>query len=137
MNLVTESCTALTKALPACHLLVYSSLLGTELYQSFVMTKVCYIALPRSAFRTLQKRVFPVYFRAQVALVLLSAVTFPPAGIFGLAINRADWIPHLVAAVTAVLNLGVYEPQTRQCMIGVAHQGKSPRPEMSVKRRLC
>ncbi|KAL2192839.1 hypothetical protein P885DRAFT_5136, partial [Corynascus similis CBS 632.67] len=59
------------------HLLFYSTLLGTELFQSFVNTKVCFVALPRSAFTTLQKRIFPIYFWAQTTLITLSALTFP------------------------------------------------------------
>ncbi|KAK4168254.1 putative mitochondrial outer membrane protein [Cladorrhinum sp. PSN259] len=108
--------------LPPCHLIVYSTLLGTQLYQTFVMTKVSYNALSRPAFRTLQKRVFPLYFKAQACLVLLNAITFPASGPGGLATNKADWIPHLIAGVTAILNLSIYEPRTRRSMIQVAHQ---------------
>ncbi|OTA89068.1 hypothetical protein M434DRAFT_23514 [Hypoxylon sp. CO27-5] len=77
------------------HLLSYSTLLGTELYQSFVVTKICYQALPRSAFNTLQKRVFPIYFRSQALLLLLTA---------------------------SLLNLTIYGPRTRQIMIDRIHQ---------------
>ncbi len=51
--------------LPRLHLLFYATLLGAELFQTFILTKVSFHALPRSAFITLQKRLFPVYFRAQ------------------------------------------------------------------------
>ncbi|KAL2050415.1 hypothetical protein ABVK25_009249 [Lepraria finkii] len=60
--------------------MLYGTLPGTELYQSFVMTKICYDALPMPAFTTLQKRVFPVYFRLQSLLFLLTAATHPPYG---------------------------------------------------------
>lgn len=105
------------------HLLFYSTLLGTELYQTFVNTKVCYIALPRSAFTTLQKRIFPIYFRGQTALLFLSAITFPPHGPLSLVQRKADWIPFAVASLTAVLNCLVYGPRTQKAMVDCVHQG--------------
>ncbi|KAK3998157.1 hypothetical protein QBC44DRAFT_376027 [Cladorrhinum sp. PSN332] len=122
MPVSTYMSSLLGKLLPPCHLLIFSTLLGTELYQTFVMTKVSYNALPRSAFRTLQKRVFPIYFKTQATLLLLNAITFPSGGVWGLSTNKADWIPHLVAGITAILNLSIYEPRTRRSMILVAHQ---------------
>jgi hypothetical protein len=105
------------------HLLFYSTLLGTELFQTFVNTKICYMALPRSAFTTLQKRLFPIYFRGQTILLLLTAVTFPPRGLLSLVEHRADWIPYTLAGVTAVLNLVVYGPRTQMAMVDCIHQG--------------
>ncbi|KAL6157329.1 hypothetical protein ACJQWK_07225 [Exserohilum turcicum] len=55
--------TLLSAVLPPCHLLAYSTLLGTELYQTFVMTKVAHRALARPSFVNLQKRVFTIYFK--------------------------------------------------------------------------
>ncbi|KAK0707823.1 hypothetical protein B0H67DRAFT_588700 [Lasiosphaeris hirsuta] len=104
------------------HLLFYSALLGTELYQTFVMTKVCYEVLPRSAFTTLQKHIFPLYFRGQTALLLLTAVTIPPHSFYSITRSKQDWIPFAVAGVTAVLNLGIYEPRTRKAMVDRIHQ---------------
>jgi hypothetical protein len=106
------------------HLIAYSTLLGTELYQSFVMTKVCFQALPKTAFTTLQKRVFPLYFKGQSMLMLLAAATLPPYGPLSLVqSSKLDWIPFAVAGVTAVLNLVVYEPRTRGAMVERIHQG--------------
>lgn len=105
------------------HIFFYSSLLGTELYQSFVLTKVCFNALPRSAFTTLQKRLFPVYFRGQALLLLLTAVTIPPTGPLSLVASKANWIPFTIAGVTAALNLLIYGPRTQQAMIERIHQG--------------
>ncbi|KAI1413085.1 hypothetical protein F5Y13DRAFT_189447 [Hypoxylon sp. FL1857] len=104
------------------HLLSYSALLGTELYQTFVMTKVCYQALPRSAFTTLQKRVFPIYFRSQTLLLLLAAATIPPHGPLTLQATKSNWIPFAIAGATALLNLMIYGPRTRQIMIDRIHQ---------------
>ncbi|KAI1100827.1 hypothetical protein F4804DRAFT_344434 [Jackrogersella minutella] len=104
------------------HLLSYSTLLGTELYQSFVMVKVCHQALPRSAFTTLQKRVFPIYFCGQTVLLLLTAATIPPYGPLTLQASKSNWMPFTIAGVTALLNLMIYGPRTRQIMIDRIHQ---------------
>ncbi|RYP08135.1 hypothetical protein DL765_008892 [Monosporascus sp. GIB2] len=104
------------------HLIAYSTLLGTELYQTFVNTKVCYKALPKTAFTTLQKRVFPIYFRGQTLLLLLTAVTVPASGPFSLIANKADWIPFAIAGTTALLNLIVYGPRTQRIMVERIHQ---------------
>ena len=87
------------------------------------MTKVCYNALPMSAFTTLQKRVFPVYFRLQSLLLLLTAVTHPPYGPVSLVTSLGDLLPMVVAGGMAVLNLGVYGPRTQRAMMDRIHQG--------------
>jgi hypothetical protein len=118
-----------TASLPAIlapiHLLTYSTLLGTSLYQTFVITKVAYEALPRSAFTTLQKRLFPIYFRSQSLLLVLTAVTNPV--FFRVAREsgriRGDWIPFAIAGVTAGLNFMVYGPRTKRAMVERVHQG--------------
>ncbi|GAB1316419.1 hypothetical protein MFIFM68171_06629 [Madurella fahalii] len=122
MDLLTSAASSLFESLAPFHLLLYSTLLGTEMFQTFVNTKVCFDALPRSAFTTLQKRIFPVYFRGQTVLLLLSAVTFPPHGLPSLARQMADWIPYAVAGTTSLLNLLMYGPKTRQAMIDCIHQ---------------
>ncbi len=104
------------------HLLSYSALLGMELYQTFVVTKVAHVFLPQSAFHTLQKRIFPIYFRAQTALVVLTAISVPALGPRSLAQNKADWIPFAVAGATAVLNMTMYGPRTSKLMVDRVHQ---------------
>ncbi|KAK3307676.1 uncharacterized protein B0T15DRAFT_185544 [Chaetomium strumarium] len=149
-NTVTSLVTYVFANLTPYHLLFYSTLLGTELYQTFVNTKICYIALPRSAFTTLQKRLFPIYFRGQTILLLLTAVTLPPHGLFSLVEHKADWIPFTLAGVTAVLNLVVYGPRTQKAMVDCIHQETrdaklrlngnlgedTPSPEMQRLRRI-
>lgn len=105
------------------HLFAYSTLLGTQLYQTFVMVKIAHRALPRDAFTTLQKRVFPAYFRSQSLLLALVAVTLPPHGPMSLAREKADWISFLVAGVTAALNLVVFGPRTSRIMMVRKYQG--------------
>ncbi|GAW21147.1 hypothetical protein ANO14919_106640 [Xylariales sp. No.14919] len=104
------------------HLLSFSTLLGSQIYQTFLVTKICYVSLPRSAFTTLQKRLFPIYFRSQSLLLILTAATIPSRGPLTLIANKAAWIPFTVAGVTAALNWWVYGPRTRQIMIERTHQ---------------
>jgi hypothetical protein len=111
--------------IPPLHLLAFSTLVGTELYQSFVMTKICYRALPRSAFTTLQKRVFPIYFQGQSLLLIFTALTIPPYGPISLVKHCGDSIPLAIAGIAAVLNLLLYGPRTQQAMIHRVHQGSS------------
>ncbi|KAI1089422.1 hypothetical protein F5B19DRAFT_378405 [Rostrohypoxylon terebratum] len=115
------------------HILFFSTLFGSELYVSFVMLKVCYRSLPRTAFTTLLKRIFPTHFRCQVLLLLLTAATIPPRGPLTLVESKSNWIPFLVAGIPALLNMVVYGPRTRQMMIEQIHQetrdgGKSDGP---------
>ncbi|KAF2823161.1 hypothetical protein CC86DRAFT_300063 [Ophiobolus disseminans] len=112
----------MTSILAPAHLLAYSTLLGTELYQSFVMTKVAYQALPRSAFTTLQKQVFPIYFQSQSLLLLFVVATTPPHGPITLVQSKADWISMAVAGLTAGLNLMIYGPRTKDLMVERVHQ---------------
>ncbi|KAI1500206.1 hypothetical protein F5X99DRAFT_410356 [Biscogniauxia marginata] len=104
------------------HLLFFSALLGAELYQSFLVTKICFSALPRPSFVSLQQRLFPAYFRAQSLLLLLAAATVPPSGPSSLAAKKGAWIPLAVAGAAALLNLVLYGPRTKQLMIERAHQ---------------
>ena len=128
--------------LASYHVIIYGTLLGTELYQvlissmqikasltgdtkSFVMTKVCYNALPISAFTTLQKRVFPVYFRAQTLLLVCTALTHPPYGPTSLAVSIWDLIPLAFGGAMAGWNLMVWGPRAQTAMTERIHQGGS------------
>jgi hypothetical protein len=113
----------IVSCLAPVHLLAYSALLGTELYQTFVLTKVSYQALQRSAFTTLQKKVFPVYFQSQSLLLFIVAVTTPPYGPASLVCTKTDCVSFGIACVTAGLNLLVYGPRTKELMIERVHQG--------------
>ncbi|KAH9877666.1 hypothetical protein J1614_002883 [Plenodomus biglobosus] len=121
MTTILDGLSSLANLTPY-HVISYGTLLGTSLYQTFVMTKVCYRALPMSAFTTLQKRVFPVYFRSQTALLILTAMTLPPYGPVSLFSKKKDWIPLGFASGLALLNLFVYGPRTQTTMIERIHQ---------------
>ncbi|CAG7946931.1 unnamed protein product [Penicillium nalgiovense] len=94
------------------HLLSYGALLGTELYQSFINTKICYQALPMKEFIILQKRLFPVYFGTQVGLTALTAATHPPYSILSLIQDPWSVAPLAVAGLTGCLNWFIYGPRT-------------------------
>lgn len=115
------------------HLLTYGTLLGTSLYQTFIITKVSYNALPISAFTTLQKRIFPVYFKTQSLLLVLTALTVPPYGLVSLFRSKADWIPLVAASSFAMLNLFLCGPRTRKMMIERIHQGMFLPPPIFMK----
>lgn len=107
------------------HLLCFSTLLGTQLYQTFVLTKITFRALARQPFVTLQARVFPAYFRIQTALLLLTALTWPPHSVLSLAEAKTHWIPLVVGMATSVLNLLLFGPRTRKAMLDLAQLGMS------------
>ncbi|CRK38118.1 hypothetical protein BN1723_004359 [Verticillium longisporum] len=102
------------------HLVTCSTLLGTQLFQSFINTKICY-ALPRSAFTTLQKRLFPIYFKVQSVLVLTTIITYP-LGPRGLLSSPKDLVPLILAGITACANFFVFGPQTLTTMVCCVHQ---------------
>ena len=95
-----------------------------EVYQTFMVTKLNFKFLPISAFRALQKKAFPAYFQAQAVLLLLTAITVPPAGPLSLLQDGTSLITLCTAGVPAVLNLLVYGPRTITAMVAKVHQGR-------------
>ncbi|KAK5074009.1 hypothetical protein LTS08_008053 [Lithohypha guttulata] len=59
------------------HIISYGTLLGSEMFQSFIAGIIAFRALPRPQFATLQSALFPIYFGMQTALPLLMALTYP------------------------------------------------------------
>ncbi|KAJ5908618.1 hypothetical protein N7495_001300 [Penicillium taxi] len=94
------------------HLLSYGTLLGLEVFQSFVNTKICFQALPMREFITLQKRLFPVYFSCQVGLAAITAATHPPYSLLSLVKDPWGAGPLAVVLTTGCLNRYVYGPST-------------------------
>lgn len=92
--------------------------------QTFVITKVNYLHLPRPQFKTLQKHVFPIYFRISAALAAVTAVTYPCGSIFALPSNRIDFALLSLTLAVSCLNLLVYGPKTIEAMVLRTHQGK-------------
>ena len=89
------------------------------------MTKVCFQALPMAQFTTLQKKVFPLYFKIQVGLLAAVAFTHPPMSLLSLSNRGRDIAPLAVALGVSTLNLIVYGPRTEKIMVERSHQGKA------------
>ncbi|KAI6784586.1 putative mitochondrial outer membrane protein-like protein [Emericellopsis cladophorae] len=123
---------------PAVHLLSFAGLFGTQLYQSFIVTKVCYTSLPSDAFIRLQRRIFPIYFRMQSVLWLVTALSFPPTGPWSLVQGgAADWASFAIGGLCAVLNLLLFGPNTMRAMLarrelGMAVRGNEENGETDV-----
>lgn len=86
----------------------------TEYEQSFINTKICYRSLSPQSFNNLNKRLFPVYFRCQLGLALLTIVTKP---VRTWLVNDAGNVFLGLATVMAGLNWYVYGPRTSEAMI--------------------
>ncbi|EMT60754.1 hypothetical protein FOC4_g10012037 [Fusarium odoratissimum] len=77
-----------TTLLAPVHLLSFSTLLGSQLYQTFIITKVTFKHLPRTPYINLQKNLFPIFFQGQALLLFLTAITLPPTR--QLMLDRAE-----------------------------------------------
>ena len=89
------------------------------------MTKVCFQALPMAQFTALQRKVFPLYFKLQVGLLTVVALTYPPMSLVSLSRCWQDYALLAIALGVSTLNLRVYGPRTEAIMIERSHQGKS------------
>jgi hypothetical protein len=97
--------------LPPIHLLTYSALLGTQLYQTFILNGLTFRALPRPFFTNLQRRLFPIYFRAQLLLLCLVTLTLPPRGLRSVFQDANTYIALGLAGVSSAANWGAYGPK--------------------------
>ncbi|KAI1014852.1 hypothetical protein LB503_003941 [Fusarium chuoi] len=113
----------ITALLAPAHLLSFSTLLGSQLYQTFIITKVTFKHLPRTPYINLQKNLFPIFFQGQALLLFLTAITLPPYGALSLIKHKSDWIPFAISGFVSVLNLMVFGPRTRQLMLDRVEQG--------------
>ncbi|KAL4741321.1 hypothetical protein BDV11DRAFT_71717 [Aspergillus similis] len=112
------------------HILSYGTLLGVQLYQSFVSGIIAFRALPRPQFAALQAKIFPTYFALQTALPVVVALTASragqPLGISGL-LERENQVsvlfPLAMAFVTGLVNFGVLRKLTVDTMRERKHQG--------------
>ena len=125
--------------------LSYGTLLGSQVFQSFIGGIVAYRALPRPQFSSLQQAIFPVYFSMQTALPIILALTYPgertaiafrPSsfpGVFEQQNRLHVLTPLLTMFVTSFANLMAVGPATTQIMKERKHQGSlsfsQPNPE--------
>ncbi|KAF7196421.1 Xanthocillin biosynthesis cluster protein D [Pseudocercospora fuligena] len=121
------------------HILTYGTLLGSNLFQTFLAGPLAFKALPRPSFSTLQQAIFPPYFTFQTALPLVLALTWPGeklaqaggavarrhAGPYGLLEEENRWIallPIVIMFGTSLLNLVALGPATTKVMKERKHQ---------------
>ncbi|EME48778.1 hypothetical protein DOTSEDRAFT_67725 [Dothistroma septosporum NZE10] len=123
----------------AYHILTFGTLLGSNLFQTFLAGPLAFKALPRPQFSTLQQAIFPPYFGFQTVLPLVLAVTWPGekiveagglgarsnAGWIGLLEQQNRWIglvPIATMFLTSLANLLVLGPATTKVMKERKHQ---------------
>ncbi|KAL4906625.1 hypothetical protein BDW74DRAFT_150836 [Aspergillus multicolor] len=111
------------------HILSYGTLLGVQVYQSFVSGIIAFRALPRPQFAALQAKIFPTYFAIQTALPVVVALTASradqPLGISGLLAPENKYsvlLPLATAFVTGLINFGVLRKLTVDTMRERKHQ---------------
>ena len=122
------------------HILTYGTLLGSNLFQTFLGGPLAFKALPRPSFSTLQQAIFPPYFTFQAALPVLLALTWPGekiaqvggqvltqnAGFMGIFSENSLWtagVPVAIMFATSAANLLVFGPATTKVMKERKHQG--------------
>lgn len=128
----------------AYHILTYGTLLGSNIFQTFLAGPVAFKALPRPSFSVLQQAIFPPYFTFQTALPLVLALTWPGEkiaaagravarqnfGLAGLLEEEHRWTafaPIFAMFATSFLNLLVLGPATTKVMKERKHQGMQNR----------
>ncbi|KAL2810408.1 hypothetical protein BJX63DRAFT_319787 [Aspergillus granulosus] len=111
------------------HILSYGTLLGVQLYQSFVSGIIAFRVLPRPQFASLQAKTFPTYFAIQTALPIVVALTASHGGqtlgISGLLEPENQFkilLPLATAFVTSLINLTILRPLTVNTMRERKHQ---------------
>ncbi|MCJ1314221.1 hypothetical protein MMC25_007901 [Agyrium rufum] len=112
------------------HVLAYGTLLGVEVWQSFVGGIVAYKALPRPQFATLQTALFPIYFGMQTALPILLALTYPgtrtaasgPTGVLAEENRLTVLAPLGLILSSSFANMALIGPQTTKIMRERKHQ---------------
>ncbi|KAF7506321.1 hypothetical protein GJ744_011894 [Endocarpon pusillum] len=125
---------SLLKSAAPYHLISYGTLLGSQVFQSFIGGIVAYRALPRPQFSSLQQAIVPIYFSMQAALPVILALTYPgertaigsrPSGLSGVLEqqNRLHVLtPLLTILVTGLANLMAVGPATTRIMKERKHQ---------------
>ncbi|KAI5309652.1 hypothetical protein KEM55_002737 [Ascosphaera atra] len=109
--------------LAPAHILSYGTLLGSQVFNTFVSSIVSYKTLEKPTFGKLQGQMFPIYFKMQAALPVVVALTYPGVrtivdsiapGIAGVLDERnrcSTLIPLATVFVTAVTNLVCFMPK--------------------------
>jgi len=122
------------KTLAPYHILTYGTLLGSQVFQSFIGGIVAFRALPRPQFSSLQQKIFPIYFTMQTGLPVILALTYPGVrtalgtatnGISGTLVEANRWsvlAPLATIFVAGIINMAYVGPATTRIMKERKHQ---------------
>lgn len=99
--------------LSTIHVLAYSTCLGTNVFQTFLVGPIAYSTLPRQQFGNLQARLTPSFFGLQAitATICVAASYYSTSGTYNELIAMSG-----VAAIN-LLNLAILGPMTTKMMM--------------------
>jgi hypothetical protein len=108
----------------------YGTLLGTEIFQSFIGGIISFRALSRPQFSVLQQHIFPVYFGMQATLPIFLALTYPSsasvsggyAGVLHDDNRFSVLLPLVIMAICGLTNWIFLGPTTTKTMRKRKHQ---------------
>ncbi|KAI1402223.1 hypothetical protein F4819DRAFT_455460 [Hypoxylon fuscum] len=110
------------------HVLSYGTLLGTQVFHTFINSVASFKVLERPQFAILQRAVFPVYFGIQTAVPAVLALTYPGsrglladlgtpsslAGVFHASNRWGVLVPLGIMSATGLVNLAYLLPETNK-----------------------
>ncbi|KAI2626566.1 hypothetical protein GGR54DRAFT_591537 [Hypoxylon sp. NC1633] len=108
------------------HILSYGTLLGTQVFHTFINAPDSFKVLERQQFAILQRKLFPSYFAIQTTVPAILALTYPgtknlvgefsiPSGFAGTFHESNRWavlLPLGTMLVTGLVNLAYLLPKT-------------------------
>lgn len=119
------------------HVLAYGTLLGTLVFNTFIVGLTMFGNMPRQMFGRVQSKMFPKYFSLTTAscLLLLAGHVLSPAG---LVLSSPGVVPLLVATALSFLNWLAIEPHVTAMMFArydiENKTSKTPEDEAEIKR---
>ncbi|KAI0098968.1 hypothetical protein F4776DRAFT_526752 [Hypoxylon sp. NC0597] len=108
------------------HVLSYGTLLGTQVFHTFINSVTSFRVLERPQFAILQRELFPVYFGIQTVGPVILALTYPgsrsslfgiPSSFAGVFHESSRWgvlVPLGTIFATGLLNLAYLLPETNK-----------------------
>ncbi|RYO82414.1 hypothetical protein DL764_009614 [Monosporascus ibericus] len=119
------------------HILSYGTLLGTQVFHTFINATTSLRVLERPQFGILQRNLFPWYFGIQTVMPVVLAVTYPGnrtllgafadrglAGALGAANRWTVLAPLATACVTGLVNWVYLLPETNKVVVRRSLQEK-------------
>ncbi|KAI5287252.1 hypothetical protein KEM52_001681, partial [Ascosphaera acerosa] len=112
--------------LAPAHILSYGTLLGSQVFETFVASVIAFKSLERPAFSKLQNHTFPCYFGMTTALPVVVALTFPGlktavstvapslAGVLDESVRCGTLVPLATVFFTSLTNLVCFLPRAKE-----------------------